>query len=57
MIAAWMLYSTLVAALLGLAAVAAERALHLYRRPARFVWPAAMVAAHGAVDVYEGESD
>lgn len=42
MIAAWMLYATAVAAVLGLAALAAERALALYRLPARHLWLAAM---------------
>lgn len=42
MIAAWMLYATAVAGVLGLAALAAERALALYRLPARHVWLAAM---------------
>lgn len=44
---AWMLYAVLVAALLGAAAVAAERGLSLLRRPVRLVWMATMIA--GAV--------
>ena len=45
MIAQWMLHAIVVTALLGLAAVAAERLLRLWRREARMVWCAAMVAS------------
>ncbi|HEU0052689.1 MAG TPA: M56 family metallopeptidase, partial [Longimicrobium sp.] len=45
MIALWMLYTALVAALAGAAASAAERALRLAGRPARFVWLAAMAVS------------
>lgn len=42
---AWMSYCLLVSLLLGTAALAAERGLRLYRLPARWVWPAAMVGS------------
>jgi beta-lactamase regulating signal transducer with metallopeptidase domain len=45
MIAAWMSYATLVAALACLAALTAERALRLGRHPARWVWIGAMALA------------
>jgi beta-lactamase regulating signal transducer with metallopeptidase domain len=45
MIATWMLVSTLFAALLGAAAVAAERALRMSGRQARGAWIAALAAA------------
>ncbi|MFQ5810724.1 MAG: TonB family protein [Armatimonadota bacterium] len=44
MIAAWMLYATVVAGVLGVAALALDRALTLYRQPSRFVWAGAMAA-------------
>jgi beta-lactamase regulating signal transducer with metallopeptidase domain len=47
MIAALMLYSIAVTFLLAVAAVAAEQLLRLGRRPSRFVWAGAMVAALG----------
>jgi len=42
---AWMTYCLLIALLLGLAALAAERGLRLYQRPARWVWSAAMAGS------------
>jgi beta-lactamase regulating signal transducer with metallopeptidase domain len=45
MIAAWMAYATLVAAFVCLAAMTAERALRLSRRPARWAWVGAMSLA------------
>ncbi|HEX8906603.1 MAG TPA: hypothetical protein VF771_17260, partial [Longimicrobiaceae bacterium] len=39
---AWMLFAATVAALCGVAALAAERALRLHRLPARGAWAAAM---------------
>lgn len=45
---AWMLWSILVATLLSLAALGAERALGLYRRPRRWVWATAMAASLAA---------
>jgi TonB family protein len=45
MIAAWMVYATLVAALLGGGAVALERALRLSGRQARWVWVLALAAS------------
>ncbi len=42
MIAAWMAYALLVGALVGVAAVAAERACRAARRPARWVWATAL---------------
>ncbi|MFI5310444.1 MAG: M56 family metallopeptidase [Gemmatimonadales bacterium] len=47
MIAAWMAAATLLAVLLGLAALAAERALRVLGREARGVWLTALVAAVG----------
>lgn len=47
MIATWMLASTLFAALLGVAALAVERALRTTGRQARGVWLAALVCAIG----------
>lgn len=44
---AWMLYSLLVTAMLGCAALAAERALALLRRPTRFAWAGAMALSVG----------
>lgn len=44
---AWMLYSTVLAALFGLAASAVERALRVYGRPTRWVWTAALGASLG----------
>lgn len=41
----WALYAIAIAAALGLAALAAERALGLYRRPTRWVWVAAMAGS------------
>lgn len=43
MIAAWMLYALAVCGALGLAALAVERALALYRRPVRVAWVAALL--------------
>ncbi len=45
MVASWMLYCALVAALLGLGALAVERALSLAGRPVRWVWAASMAAS------------
>ena len=45
MIAAQILYNIAVALLFGVAAVAGERLLRLVRRPARFVWIAAILGA------------
>jgi TonB family protein len=45
MMAAWMVYATVVAALLGCAALAAERALRLVGRQARWVWAGALAAS------------
>jgi TonB family protein len=45
MIAAWMVYATLVAALFGGAAVALDRALRLTGRQARWVWVMALAAS------------
>lgn len=45
MMATWMAYSVLVAALLVAGAWAAERALTLYRRPARFAWVVALAGS------------
>lgn len=45
MIAAWMLYGMLVAALVGLAGLAVEYSLRALRRPVRFVWVGAMLVA------------
>jgi beta-lactamase regulating signal transducer with metallopeptidase domain len=45
MIAAWMAYATLVAVFACLAALTAERALRLTRRPGRWVWIGAMTLA------------
>lgn len=45
MIAAWMLYGLLVAALVGLAGLALEHSLRALRRPIRFVWVGAMLVA------------
>lgn len=47
MIAALMLYSLAVTLLLAVAAAAAEQLLRLVRRPARFVWMIAIIAAVG----------
>lgn len=44
MIAAWMVYGTAVTAAVALAALAAERALLLYRLPVRAVWLASILA-------------
>ncbi len=45
MIAAWMWYSILISAFIGLAAVACERMLRLAGRPARWAWGAAIVTS------------
>lgn len=45
MIIAWIGYCLLVSALLGLAALATERALGHYRRPVRAVWTAALAGS------------
>ena len=45
MMAAWMIYATVVAAFLAGAAVAADRALRLVGREARWVWAAALAAS------------
>jgi TonB family protein len=42
---AWMAYCLLVSLLFGLAALAAERGLRLYRRPVRWVWLGAMAGS------------
>jgi hypothetical protein len=42
---AWMVYCLLVSLLLGSAALAAERALRLYRRPIRWFWSGAMLGS------------
>ncbi|MFL6371485.1 MAG: M56 family metallopeptidase, partial [Nitrososphaeraceae archaeon] len=42
---AWMLFSAAVAALAGVAALAAERALRLHRLPTRWAWAAAMAVS------------
>jgi len=42
---AWMIYCLLVSLLLGLAALAAERGLRLYRRPVRWLWAGAMAGS------------
>ena len=47
MIAAWMLYCTGIAMLIGAAAVALERTGRLVGRPGRWVWVGAMVATLG----------
>lgn len=47
MIAAWMLYATVVAALLSAAALVAERAASAIGRPRRWLWVAALVASIG----------
>jgi TonB family protein len=44
MIAAWMVYAIAVSATLALAAMAVERGLALYRRPARLAWLAGLLA-------------
>jgi TonB family protein len=46
-LAAWMLYTVIVSALIGLAAVALERARSVIGRPARWIWAAAVVLALG----------
>jgi beta-lactamase regulating signal transducer with metallopeptidase domain len=43
MIAAWMAYAAALSAAVALAALAAEKALLLYRRPVRWVWAASML--------------
>lgn len=43
--AAWMAYTVVIGGLLMVAAWAAGRGLKLYRRPARFAWAAALLAA------------
>lgn len=45
MIAAWMVYAVVVSALLSAAATAADRALHLYRKPGRWAWVAALAGS------------
>ncbi|MGH7565954.1 MAG: M56 family metallopeptidase [Gemmatimonadota bacterium] len=45
MILAWMGYTILIGALLAVAAIAVEWALRAYRRPARWIWVAAIVLA------------
>ncbi len=45
MIAAWMLYASVVTLFLGVGARLLERACRLAGRPARFVWASAMIAA------------
>ena len=45
MIVAGMLYALIISLLLGLAALAVERLLGLSRRPRRFVWLLALIAA------------
>ena len=45
MIAAWMLYSAVAAALVGLAAAGADRALRLLGRPTRWAWAAALAVS------------
>jgi TonB family protein len=45
MIASWMVYSILVAAFLGVAAIAAERLIRLYGRPGRGVWIVALTGS------------
>jgi TonB-dependent SusC/RagA subfamily outer membrane receptor len=45
MIAQLMVYSLVTAAFLGLAGVAAEAALRTYHRPARWVWPLALMGS------------
>jgi len=45
MLAAWMLYTVVVSLLVGLAALATERALTLVGRPVRWVWAAAAPVA------------
>ncbi len=45
MIAAWMWYSIVISAFIGLAAVASERMLRLAGRPARWAWGAAIVTS------------
>lgn len=49
---AWCLYAVAVAGLVATAAVAAERALRLYGRPARWVWIAAMALSLGLPFLY-----
>ena len=45
MMAVWMGYALLIATALGLAALAAERGLRLYRKPARVLWLGATAAS------------
>jgi len=45
MVAAWIAYCLLVSALIGCAALTAERGLNVYRRPVRWAWLAALVGS------------
>ena len=45
MIAAWIWYSIVISAFIGLAAVACERMLRLAGQPARWAWGAAIVTS------------
>lgn len=45
MMLAWWLYATVVAALFGLAALAAERAARVWHRPARWAWAGALAGS------------
>lgn len=45
MVIAWIGYCLLIAALLSIAALAGERALHPYRKPVRWVWAGAMAGS------------
>ena len=47
MMALWMIYAVLVAALVALGAAAIERALRVARRPARWIWAAAIPLSIG----------
>ena len=47
MIAGWMCYAIAVGAVVSAAAWAVERAMHVLRRPVRFVWLSALVATVG----------
>ena len=49
MMALWMIYAVLVAALVGLGALAIERALRVSRLPARWIWAAAIPLSIGLV--------
>ena len=48
MIAAWMAYSVVMALLLGLAAVALDRAARMYGLPSRWVWFSVLVGSVAA---------